>query len=265
VTSVILADATADATVALAALTFVLAVTSVVGIVFTRRALSSATDDTREATRARIDQQAPRIAIFTLGGEPSTLGWLQPLPSKPFDALDSEIRVNGTAIFVNEGLSTAMIELPSGVTMDELPPGGSRLSLDLLRDRGESFPNKIKALPLAPNESATVFVSLARTVQTWIDVFEQSETMGEQEVITHAEIKVSTTYQAGIVDTTIIECYSAPIRRRYDDKSKWDWNEFGTYWRTLPTHRDYPSIKGPRNRTRRLHLSQLWNGRTARD
>jgi hypothetical protein len=56
---VLIADTTGDATIALAALTGVLALAAVGEWQATYRALESARADTREATKVRIDQQAP--------------------------------------------------------------------------------------------------------------------------------------------------------------------------------------------------------------
>jgi hypothetical protein len=120
-TAILVADLTGDSTLALAAVTVILAGAAVYGAWLTRRALAAAKQDMDEAIKARIDQQAPRVVILaeqwppTLFQRSGASKAAEIIPGQSIDRGSQVIGLAGWFRLENEGNSTAIVQLPPNV------------------------------------------------------------------------------------------------------------------------------------------------------
>jgi len=133
----------------------------------TRRALAVAERDTLEATRTRIDQAAPRVTFLPVEAGEHQAAWLVPLePGASFQGPQSqtaEVAMSGWFRAVNDGKSTAIIDVPDGVLhMRE------RDAIATFANLGVGRPGP-KQFPLLPGESTFLFVDLRKTVAGWAE------------------------------------------------------------------------------------------------
>src|SRR5665647_309992 len=110
------ADPTAQATLLLVA---IIAAIGIWQASLTRRALQTATQDTRELARARVDQRGPLVALTAEAAAASAREWLVDIDPTdqyllPRDA-DLSMALMGYFRATNEGHSTAIVDVPEGV------------------------------------------------------------------------------------------------------------------------------------------------------
>lgn len=169
-TGVLISDVTGDATVALAVLTAVLAIVAVVGAVFTRMTLRSAQLDSVEATKSRIDQQAPRFTVIALAsaaaarwGPNQSINGLE--HQQPVSANDPDIGITGWFRVINEGRSSLVFEVPIGVLVLQANVSPS----SLVNLASYAFPQTPNRVTLGPDEVKVLFVWTPRPVAEWAD------------------------------------------------------------------------------------------------
>jgi hypothetical protein len=205
----LLADVTGDATVALAALTFVLAFVGIRSLQLTRDALGAAQADSVEATKTRIDQQAPRVTIVVLGPGSVTGDWavdhgpsLVRVPGNESISHDFGVMgLSGWFRIFNEGRSTAIVGIPPGVIERR-----GEIGVTTVEEVSELRPTT--QLILEPGQSSVLFVWSARSVVEWID--ELNLPLGERTPL-RVGISVEDTYSDGISDMTDLLLRGIPL------------------------------------------------------
>lgn len=201
------ADVTGDATIALAVLTAVLAAAAIWSGAVTYRALEAARRDTVEATKARIDQQAPRVtfvadklaraATWPVDGRASEVRHGDQL------AAGAEVGIAGQFWIRNDGSSTALIEIPPGVIA--IPPIGPIHSLASLPD---NRPAEGSNFALEPGKEARLLVWACRSTREWRD--ELARTAEQRGVLT-VTVTVTDTFADGVSDSTDLVLHGVPV------------------------------------------------------
>jgi hypothetical protein len=172
--AVLVADLTGDSTLALAAVTVVLAGVAIYGTRLTRRALSAANQDVREAIKALIDDQIIGLT-----------GWFR---------------------LENEGNSTAIVRLPPNVLVRPHEDTMPNLSSGVIAPR----PSKAASVAVDANFGQKLLVYVWRTFDEWKAQAEQPE---DRRTPLKVVIKVDDTFKEGISDTTEIGFVGVPIFR----------------------------------------------------
>ena len=211
--AVLAADLTGDSTLALAAVTVVLAGVAIYGTRLTRRALSAANQDVQEAIKARIDQQAPRVVIVAEQVGPPTLFWSADKPEvgvmthgQSFISGDQIIGLTGWFRLENEGNSTAIVRLPPNVLVRSHGDSMPSLSSGVIEPR----PSKPASVAVGANFGQKLFIYVWRTFDEWKAQAEQPE---DRRTPLKVVIKVDDTFKEGISDTTEIGFVGVPIFR----------------------------------------------------
>jgi hypothetical protein len=196
------------ATIALACLTFVLAGAALVSAWFTRRALGAAQRDTVEAIKARIDQQAPRTAIFVIGAE---VGFWHPdgeiripQPDEPLNDHSPDIGIFAWVRVFNEGRSTAMVELPPDCSVF----GGKNASPMTLNELVRARPTVPAPYAMEPTQALLILMWASRSIAGWRHQIRLEPNEREPLRMT---IKVDDAYRDGISDATTILFYGVPM------------------------------------------------------
>jgi hypothetical protein len=239
-----LADATANATVALAVVTMFLAVVTAWGAWLTRRTLRltreslkltseslevSRTDST-ELIKSRIDQRAPRIAVTGVQAGPSTKCWNRNTSTieavDPSDALDddsAQIGLTGWIKLRNEGRSTAAVWLPAGVLRfaeDVGPLGFDDSRMQVVRPGKAQF-------ALAPGEGTLLFIQVQQSLGFWKT---RASLPVQDRGALSTSIIVADRFNEGIEDTTRVRFLGQPV------------SHIDEIWRAVPEVRTHMNI-----------------------
>lgn len=238
----IVADVTGDATVALAALTSLLALAALVSLRFTRRALAVAEVDSIEATKARIDQQAPRMTVIAIEAGSSTGPWrvdADHLPKlEPHQAIqsisgDDCYGISGWFRLFNDGRSTAIVKFPPGV-LDF--PDGSSLNEQKIKGR----PTMPRRYPLRPEEVRLLFVWAARSSSEWNAQLHLSPDQREPLLV---DLLATDAYQEGVRDRTTLALHGIPLV--LSQGALVTSPEVPTSLKVSRTVREYPNLRSP--------------------
>lgn len=203
---------TAWATVGLGAVTVILAAVSIIQALITRGALRAAERDTVEATRSRIDQQAPRVTLLAEASAECAAAWLVPLPPNARFRLvqhgGTELALCGWFTATNEGRSTALVSTPEGVMNlgQDIPVQ----NLDALRNIGLVRPTH-NTFDLRPGDWTRLFVEVRRPLSSWVQYSARERKAHTVSVI------VEDTFAEGIRDITDLVVAGEPIVPAGDD------------------------------------------------
>ena len=243
---------TAWATVALGALTAVLAGIGIYQARLTGRALRAADRDTREATKARIDQSAPRV-VFVAEQESAHEGdWLVELQPDSHLMVPNQagqaFALSGWFFLINDGKSTANVRVPDGVLL--WTPGTQQVtSLRELHERwgANPRPGEERVFTIGPGERQRLFAEFRRELRYWADGCPMSLDGTDQVVGTprwHSiDIRVDDTFEDGISDKTKLSFQGEPFVRL--DEGRYRSNPSNSHLRVERTVRTYPSLPPP--------------------
>jgi hypothetical protein len=202
------ADPTAQATQWLVAITAVIAAIGIWQAFLTTRALLAAKQDTRELTRARVDQRAPLVAFTAEASVAPTREWL--IGFDPTDQYllpqhaDLSMALMGFFRATNEGKSTAIVDVPEGVLM--LPPDQPITGLNSFA--ASPRPTTHRQFALRPGESKMLLVEARHTFGEWAAI---SETDGA--TAPTIKITVNDTFAQGVRDRTDLLLRGSPVMR----------------------------------------------------
>lgn len=244
---------TAWATVGLGAFTVILAGIALWQAILTRNALKAADRDTLEATRARIDQAAPRVTFVATMPMDNQTEWLVALQPDtdyqvPRDA-DGSVAVAGWFRSINEGKSTGIVQVPDGtliVAEDDyfaltLPELRAAINPDLSRPPASVF-------VLCPGENKYLLVEVRKSVGAWVEgcnVFFAADGRVEGTMRDHAvEVVVDDTFADGIRDTTRLVFHLEPLAR---SGKSWRSTTLRPELRVERTVREYRRARGTRD------------------
>ena len=204
-------------TVVLAIFTIVLVVFAFVQARFTGRAMDQASDaldqarqDTLEATKARIDERAPRLIVIPEGTAGSIRRWPTNTPliielqqGEPVGD-DEEIGIAGWFRIENQGLTTALVTLPRDVAIYPLNSGATGLnSVQMQR------PTERQELRLRPGDGRLLLVQLAKAMDEWKTIYARPEsTRG----YFHVGISSTDTFEDGVSDITLLRFGGIPVQ-----------------------------------------------------
>jgi hypothetical protein len=212
-------------TLALAAATFVLAGLAAWQVWTTR-------DAVREAYRARVDDLAPRVTLVVrapsrppLGASP--LGDPQPWPAGAQFTMDRDadtrilVRTRGT--LVNEGTSTAVVEVDDAVTFPSASlsafgvPGTK--SGTIIRLQGPRW-------ALRPGDAVEFWHNTDRPLREWVDGWHRRDS--DDRVRSPFEIRVMDQYENGVEDHHRIEVEAYPVAPVPGNEAAWRIADRGT-------------------------------------
>lgn len=201
-------EITSGATVMLFLFTAVLAGVGIKQAVLTKRALQAAEQDTKEATRARIDQRAPAVVFTAWALAAPTREWLINFDPAdryrlPRDA-DLSMALVGWFRATNEGHSTAIVDVPEGVLV--LPDTQPLVSLNGLNNPPR--PSEHQRFPLGPGKSQVLLVEVRRRFDEWTDAIDTNDV-----AMATIRIVVDDTFAQGTRDRTDLVLHGNPVRR----------------------------------------------------
>lgn len=212
-------------TLALAAATFILA-----GIALWQARQTR--DAVRETYRARVDDLAPRVTVVTLRPafppfSPSAYGNPQPWNTHPTFVLPGQanmrILVRTQGHLMNEGGSTAVVEVDAGVTFPD-PPIYVRTAVGgPLANRSADPADDVEGLPalsemvylkgarwaLLPGRVVAFRLTADHTVAEWADAWRRRGTANPMK--TRFEIRVMDQYEDGVEDHHTVEVEAYPV------------------------------------------------------
>lgn len=237
---------TAWATVGLGAVTAILASIGIWQAVITRKALKAAEQDTREATKSRIDQAAPRVTFVADGADQHQEKWLVPIqPGLPYEVPrfnDVELALSGWFIATNEGRSTAVLKAPKGTVYTK---PDDKLSLSQLAQY--NYSPETQFTYLRPEQSTRMLVEFRKTLAQWVEgsnvhIVESSHEPVGQSGEYSIDVIVDDTFTDGISDTTTLVIIGEPIA---EYKGTWRTTEPYSTLRVDRTIRTYPGQQKP--------------------
>lgn len=233
----------ADATIGLAAVTFVLACASAAGVWITYKALRTAQGENEEAIKSRIDARAPRVTIVAEAPGGATAEWptgrgqIVPLPPAHPAKTDGEIGITGWFRLINEGLSTAIVNVPPNV----LIAGGKDAYPVALTQIPNLRPTEPRQFPLRPEAVILVLAWACRTPGEWAKQARLPKNGRDHLTVT---ITSDDTYQDGVTDATDLHLHGVPIS--YSGEALMTVPEEPIWLAVDRTRRGYPNLPGQR-------------------
>jgi hypothetical protein len=199
------------------------AVVGVVQVVITRRAVAVTRDDVREASRARVDALAPRVAYFPVAGLwPPHMDVDYDVTARASLTEDTRlvmprdevltVYLSGAVDLVNEGKSTALVTLPVNAAV--VGPGGS---VDLPADSGSwEQLRQERVIQVSPGERVRVWVRAGEPLPWWLSEAPAPVTM----VITAED-----TFTEGVRDVTTVSLQAVPLVPSASRDGSWSLNQ----------------------------------------
>ena len=204
----------------------------------TSGALRAAQQDTREATKARMDAPSPVVAITPLRAGLPVGQWTiefpeltpgeQPVLWRTDLHLGARIGLSGWFLASNEGTVTALVEIPPWVV--GVDPGSTAM---LPHFRGERAPNHASQFSLRPGDKIALYVEIAQTLGEWVAVY-QAETDFTLAIV----VKVADSFADGVLDEIGLELSGMPIGST-SNASQWRSLRAPCVQRVRPTVRNY--------------------------
>jgi hypothetical protein len=201
-----LRDFTGSDTIALASVTFLLALAAVYSGVMTYRALGAAANDTRETRKARTDEQAPRVVVAAIAGAASCFWPPDAAPEavrsgEPV-AAGEELGLCGWLHVVNDGRSSGVFRTENSVT--RFPEDHVITNIEAV---GSRRPRDTTRFVLGPGEGCILFAWAGLSTEERREQLTQPK--GRPDVI--VQIRVDDTFEEGIRDTTWVHFLGAPV------------------------------------------------------
>jgi hypothetical protein len=205
------AEVTAWATVVLGIGTLGLASVALWQANLTRKAVNSANQEVREATKARVDARAPTVTVEVVASAAMTNAWMVEMErnQRYFLSQHRQMTVGLTGWFRirSAGPTVANVWVPEGVLL--LSSEHPIVSLNDLAQYARPGPSM---LPLPPGGDMLLVVDARRTIAEWADLLSR----GGKPTLT-VPVVVEDTFSDGIRDETDLTLTGDPLVRGATD------------------------------------------------